>query len=124
MQIFGNLCRKSEYQACSVQHSPMKDKRLRKNIWIIKSGILGRACIDAVQVEKQEKRQKILEILKEFEKSTKVLMFCTAKKGADFLATQLSQKISTTSRLPALGVRQVLVATAIAARGLGSLVCI
>ncbi len=101
-------------------------------------GVVGGACKDVeqeiLQVEKSEKRKKIMEILKETGGDTKVLVFCASKKGADFLATYLStNNVSCTSihgdRLQSqrelalreftTGKRKVLVATAVAARGLG-----
>lgn len=101
-------------------------------------GVVGGACKDVeqeiLQVEKSEKRKKIMDILKEAGGDTKVLVFCASKKGADFLATYLStNNISCTSihgdRLQSqrelalreftTGKRKVLVATAVAARGLG-----
>ncbi|CAG7731132.1 unnamed protein product [Allacma fusca] len=100
-------------------------------------GIVGGACADVeqvfYQVERREKRAKVLEILGDLKDNDKVLIFCNAKKGADFLAGTLStNNISSTSihgdrlqsqRETALrefvkGQRKVLVATAVAARGL------
>lgn len=113
-------------------------KFLHNYIYIV-IGVVGGACTDVkqeiIQVEKSDKRKKILELLKEEGKATKVLIFCASKKGADFLATHLAtNNISCTSihgdrlqsqREQALrefttGKRQVLVATAVAARGLGT----
>jgi probable ATP-dependent RNA helicase DDX4 len=101
-------------------------------------GIVGGACSDVhqefLQIERSEKRAKLIEIIKETNADEKILVFCNSKKGADFLAASLSNNgISTTSihgdrmqsqREQALseftkGVRKVLVATAVAARGLG-----
>lgn len=111
---------------------------LKSNYVFISIGIVGGACSDVVQeflqVERSEKRGKLLEILRDSPSSEKVLVFCNNKKGADFLASSLSaQDISTTSihgdrlqseRELALrdftqGKNKVLVATAVAARGLG-----
>ncbi|XP_035703137.1 ATP-dependent RNA helicase vasa isoform X2 [Folsomia candida] len=110
---------------------------LKSNYVFISIGIVGGACSDVVQeflqVERSEKRGKLLEILRDSPSSEKVLVFCNNKKGADFLASSLSaQDISTTSihgdrlqseRELALrdftqGKNKVLVATAVAARGL------
>lgn len=111
---------------------------LKREYVFIVIGVVGGACTDVVQefmqVERSEKRGKLLDILRESPTDEKVLVFCNAKKGADFLAASLSsQGISTTSihgdrlqsqRELALreftqGKRKVLVATAVAARGLG-----
>jgi probable ATP-dependent RNA helicase DDX4 len=111
-------------------------KFLHDYVYIV-IGVVGGACKDVKQeimrVEKSEKRQKILEIIRAEEKDTKILIFCGSKKGADFLATHLAtNQVSCTSihgdrlqsqREQALreftnGKRQVLVATAVAARGL------
>jgi probable ATP-dependent RNA helicase DDX4 len=110
------------------------------NYVFVTIGIVGGACKDVeqtfIQIERNEKRNKLLEILRTLDDSEKVLIFCGSKKGADFLATALStQKMSSTSihgdrlqsqRETALreftsGVRKILVATAVAARGLGKL---
>jgi len=101
-------------------------------------GIVGGACKDVEQtfeqIEKKEKRNRLIAILKDIDATEKILIFCASKKGADFLATTLAtQKFSCTSihgdrlqsqRETALreftrGERQILVATAVAARGLG-----
>lgn len=111
---------------------------LKKNYVFITIGIVGGACSDVgqefLQVERSEKRGKLLEILRDSPEGEKVLVFCNNKKGADFLAASLSaQGVSTTSihgdrlqsqREQALreftqGRKKVLVATAVAARGLG-----
>jgi len=99
-------------------------------------GVVGGACSDVeqtfIQLDRKEKKGKLFEILGELDKKQKVLVFCGSKKQADFLATTLSQKFSCTSihgdrlqsqRETALreftnGTRQILVATAVAARGL------
>jgi len=100
-------------------------------------GIVGGACADVEQifyeVERREKRKKVMELLENLGDEDKVLIFCNNKKGADFLAGSLSSNnISSTSihgdrlqsqRETALrefvkGQRKVLVATAVAARGL------
>ncbi|CAL8080367.1 unnamed protein product [Orchesella dallaii] len=103
-------------------------------------GVVGGACADVkqeiVQVERAEKRKKIMDILAETPKTDKVLVFCSSKKGADFLATYLSSnnhsctsihgdRLQSQRELALMefttGRRQVLVATAVAARGLGTL---
>ncbi|XP_064477608.1 probable ATP-dependent RNA helicase vasa-like isoform X2 [Ornithodoros turicata] len=103
---------------------------------LLSVGILGSANSDVQQrvfkVTQFEKRQKLLEILNE-EGSDRVMVFVEKKKTADFLAAFISQKaIKTTSihgdrfqrqREEALtdfrrGVCPVIVATAVAARGL------
>jgi len=110
---------------------------LKKDYVFVVIGVVGGACADVeqqfLQVERNEKRTKLLEILEGIPDDQKVLVFCNAKKGADFLAVSLSSKgVSTTSihgdrmqsqRELALreftqGKRKVLVATAVAARGL------
>lgn len=111
---------------------------LKPNYVYIVIGIVGGACTDVeqvfYQVERAEKRTKLMEFLRNSPPDEKVLVFCNSKKGADFLATSLaSQNISTTSihgdrlqsqREQALrefttSKKKVLVATAVAARGLG-----
>lgn len=111
---------------------------LKTNYIFVVIGVVGGACTDVVQefvqVERSEKRGKLLDILRGGSEDEKVLVFCNSKKGADFLAATLSsQGISTTSihgdrlqsqRELALaeftrGRKRVLVATAVAARGLG-----
>jgi len=100
-------------------------------------GVVGGACQDVkqefVEVERNTKRDKVFEILESTGDDDKVLIFCSSKKGADFLAASLSmKKVSSTSihgdrlqsqretalREFATGMRKVLVATAVAARGL------
>jgi len=113
-------------------------KQFLENYVFISVGIVGGACKDVEQVfeqvEQKEKRGKLLDILKGTpDDNYKIVVFCGTKKGADFLATDLSnRKISSTSihgdrlqsqRETALrefssGHRKVLVATAVAARGL------
>uniref|UniRef100_A0A023GFV1 RNA helicase n=1 Tax=Amblyomma triste TaxID=251400 RepID=A0A023GFV1_AMBTT len=106
------------------------------NSIFLKVGILGGANSDVkqqvYQVTQFEKRQKLLDILEE-EGSDRVMVFVEKKKTADFLAAFLSQKgLKTTSihgdryqrqREEALlefrrGTCPVIVATAVAARGL------
>jgi probable ATP-dependent RNA helicase DDX4 len=114
-------------------------KKFLENYVFISVGVVGGACKDVEQVfeplEQKAKRNKLLEILKNTpDDNYKVVVFCGTKKGADFLATILSERnISSTSihgdrlqsqREAALrefscGFRKVLVATAVAARGLG-----
>merc|ERR1719348_27368 len=102
-------------------------------------GIVGGACTDVEQlfhqVEKHDKREKLEELLNDPERDPKerTLIFVQTKKNTDFLATHLSQEgLPTTSihgdrlqreREEALfdfraGTRPILVATAVAARGL------
>ncbi|KRT86759.1 helicase [Oryctes borbonicus] len=99
-------------------------------------GIVGGACADVEQrfyeVDRFKKRQKLLELLRE-EGSERTLVFVETKRNADFIATFLSENdLSSTSihgdrlqreRETALrefkqGVRNILVATDVAARGL------
>lgn len=99
-------------------------------------GIVGGACTDVEQkiysVEKFEKRKKLLDILNENDPSG-TMVFVETQRGADFLATFLSEtKIPTTSihgarlqreREEALndfksGRMKLLIATSVAARGL------
>ena len=101
-------------------------------------GIVGGVCMDVKQefmeVERNDKMGKILEILESLGPNDKALVFCGSKKGVDFLAASLCmKKMSSMSihddrlqsqRETALrefttGKRKVLVATAVAARGLG-----
>jgi probable ATP-dependent RNA helicase DDX4 len=101
-------------------------------------GVVGGACSDVVQefrkTERSEKRTHMVEIINATPKEAKILVFCNWKRQADFLAVSLcGQGITTTSihgdrmqsqRELALreftqGIRKVLVATSIAARGLG-----
>jgi probable ATP-dependent RNA helicase DDX4 len=113
-------------------------KKFLEDYVFISVGVVGGACKDVEQVfetlEQKEKRNKLLDILKNTPKDNyKIVVFCGTKKGADFLATVLSDKqISSTSihgdrlqsqreaalREFASGQRKVLVATAVAARGL------
>jgi probable ATP-dependent RNA helicase DDX4 len=100
-------------------------------------GVVGGACQEVqqtfIECERNDKRSKLMEILESVGPDEKVLVFCASKKGADFLATFLSSKnVSSTSihgdrlqrqREEALreftnGTRKILVATAVAARGL------
>ncbi|CAE1321294.1 DDX4 [Acanthosepion pharaonis] len=99
-------------------------------------GMVGGACTDVeqiiLQVNRQEKRQKLCSFLDEFG-SDKTLVFVEQKRNADFLASYLSQNsYRTTSihgdrlqreREEALGefkngVTPILIATSVAARGL------
>jgi len=101
-------------------------------------GIVGGACKDVKQtfeqIEKWEKPNRLIAILRDNDATEKILIVCASKKGADFLATTLArQRFSCTSihgdrlqsqRETALreftrGERQILVATAVATRGLG-----
>merc|ERR1719402_583599 len=100
-------------------------------------GIVGGACKDVKQefyeVSKYDKREKLKEILQECNPKDKTLVFVKTKKNADFIATHLSgEGFPTTSihgdrlqreREEALydfrsGKMAILVATAVAARGL------
>jgi len=112
-------------------------KFLNNYVYIV-VGVIGGACDDVQQIfiplERGEKREKLIEIINESDKDDKILVFVASKKGADFLATSLISKgVSTTSihgdrlqsqRETALseftrGKRKVLIATSVAARGLG-----
>lgn len=114
----------------------MLAREFLENSIFLKVGILGGANSDVkqqvFQVTQFEKRQKLLDILGE-EGSDRVMVFVEKKKTADFLAAFLSQKgLKTTSihgdryqrqREEALlefrrGTCPVIVATAVAARGL------
>ena len=105
------------------------------NYIFVAVGIVGSACADVeqifYQVDKFSKRNKLVEILRE--DSERALVFVETKRNADFLATYLSENdFQTTSihgdrlqreREEALndfkrGTRNILVATAVAARGL------
>ncbi|KAK4885326.1 hypothetical protein RN001_001597 [Aquatica leii] len=105
------------------------------NYIFVAIGIVGSACSDVEQVfhqvDKFKKRNKLVEILQEG--SDRTLVFVETKRNADFLATYLSENdFQTTSihgdrlqreREQALadfkrGSRNILVATAVAARGL------
>jgi len=116
---------------------------LKPSYIFVTIGVVGGACTDVrqefIQVERAEKRGKLLDVLKEVRDDDKILVFCNSKKGADFLAASLSTKgFSSTSihgdrmqsqREQALreftqGVRKILVATAVAARGLGTCVVV
>ena len=114
-----------------------------ENYIFVKVGLVGGACSDVSQsflpVSQYEKREKLLEIVKEniqnsSRKPVKTLVFVEAKKTADFIAAYLSQTIESCAtsihgdrlqpeRETALndfkkGRNPVLVATAVAARGL------
>lgn len=111
-------------------------KHLHENIFL-KIGMVGGACTDVVQtihaVGKYEKRDKLKEILQSGDpKGT--MVFVETKRTADFLASFLSEyEVKTTSihgdrmqrqREEALrdfkmGSMKVLIATSVAARGLG-----
>jgi len=112
---------------------------LREDYMFLVVGMVGGACKDVSQtfhkVEKFDKREKLQEILADDDRdpTERTLVFVQTKKNADFLATFLSgEGIPTTSihgdrlqreREEALydfraGTHPVLVATAVAARGL------
>jgi len=110
---------------------------LRENYLFVTVGVVGGASADVVQeffeVTKFEKREKLTEILQECDPKDKTLVFVKTKKNADFIATHLSgEGLPTTSihgdrfqreREEALydfrtGAMPILVATAVAARGL------
>nr|CAD7423443.1 unnamed protein product [Timema monikensis] len=110
--------------------------RFLENYLFLAVGIVGGACADVeqrfYQLTKFEKRPKLVELLQE-EGSNKTLVFVETKRTADFIASYLSENnFPTTSihgdrlqreREEALadfksGRRGVLVATAVAARGL------
>jgi len=112
---------------------------LKPNYIFVSIGVVGGACNDIhqefIQVERAEKRGKLIEILKNSHDDDKVLVFCNSKKMVEFLAASLSTKgFSSTFingdldqslreeavREFTLGIRRVLVATAVAARGLGT----
>jgi len=114
-------------------------KFLREDYLFLVVGLVGGACKDVSQtfhkVEKFDKREKLQEILADDDRdpTERTLVFVQTKKNADFLATFLSgEGIPTTSihgdrlqreREEALfdfraGTHPVLVATAVAARGL------
>jgi probable ATP-dependent RNA helicase DDX4 len=121
----------------AIQH--MAGKYL-KNYIFLTVGIVGGASADVEQefleVTKFKKRQTLTDILDQYVKNSdedRILVFVETKRTADFLASLISDtKISTTSihgdrlqreREEALrdfraGKRKVLVATAVAARGL------
>ncbi|KAF5304883.1 hypothetical protein FQR65_LT00767 [Abscondita terminalis] len=115
-----------------IQHLASK---FLQNYIFVAVGIVGSACSDVeqifYQVDKFKKRNKLVEILQEGAERT--LVFVETKRNADFLATYLSENdFQTTSihgdrlqreREEALndfkrGSRNILVATAVAARGL------
>ena len=109
----------------------------------LRIGVVGGACSDVSQsllpVSQYEKREKLLDIIRDNiqnspVKPVKTLVFVEAKKTADFIAAYLSQSIESCAtsihgdRLQAeresalrdfkTGRNPVLVATAVAARGL------
>uniref|UniRef100_A0A1A9X289 RNA helicase n=1 Tax=Glossina brevipalpis TaxID=37001 RepID=A0A1A9X289_9MUSC len=105
------------------------------NYIFIAIGVVGGACADVTQrvyeVEKYQKRNKLMEILQDESEGT--IVFVDTKRGADFLASLLSEtEYPTTSihgsrlqrqRETALadfkaGRMKVLIATSVAARGL------
>lgn len=113
--------------------------RFMENYLFLAVGIVGGACSDVRQefllVGRKEKRKKLEEILKDpaREPTERILIFVKTKKNADFLASHLSgERYPTTSihgdrlqreREEALadfksGKFPILVATAVAARGL------
>ncbi|ODM98100.1 ATP-dependent RNA helicase glh-1, partial [Orchesella cincta] len=119
--------RKIEFPVCSVRRSLRTFKLQQRTFWAIY--ITTDVKQEILQVEKAEKRNTILEILGKTAKNEKVLVFCASKKGATFLrhisraATILALQFTGIDREMALlefttGKRQVLVATAVAARGL------
>ena len=100
-------------------------------------GRVGGACRDVAQafeqVEQYDKREKLLNLIRESPKTMKTLVFVETKKTADFLASYMCQSsVAATSihgdrqqrqreealRTFKLGETPVLVATAVAARGL------
>lgn len=100
-------------------------------------GIVGGACEDVEQtfyeIDKKAKRNKLMEILKKDDPSGTII-FVETKKNADYLASFLCESdLDTTSihgdrtqqqREEALnefkrGIRKILIATAVASRGLG-----
>lgn len=108
-----------------------------KNYLFLRVGIVGGACENIkqmiYQVKTFEKRNKLMDILKECDPQG-TIVFVEKKVSADFLASYLSEmKISSTSmhgdrlqqqREEALrefkcGKRKILIATSVAARGLG-----
>ena len=118
-------------------------QELLDNYLFLTVGQVGGACSDVtqsiLQVSQFEKREKLLEIIrgniqKNPKKPVKTLVFVEAKKTADFIAAYLSQSIESCAtsihgdrlqpeREKALkdfktGRNPVLVATAVAARGL------
>ena len=112
-------------------------KTFLNNYLFVVVGIVGGACSDVVQkffsVSKFQKRNKLIELL-ESNGSSKCLVFVEQKRTTDFIATFLSEKnFPATSihgdrdqreREEALrdfktGKMDILVATSVAARGLG-----
>merc|ERR1712121_628538 len=114
-------------------------KFLREDYLFLVVGMVGGACKDVLQtfyeVAKFDKRSKLEELMQDSERDPKerTLIFVQTKKNADFLATYLSgEGLPTTSihgdrlqreREEALfdfrtGDKPILVATAVAARGL------
>jgi len=110
---------------------------LTESYLFVTVGVIGGACADVVQefheVSKFDKREKLTEILQSCDPKDKTLVFVKTKKNADFIATHLSgEGLPTTSihgdrfqreREEALydfrtGAMPILVATAVAARGL------
>lgn len=109
---------------------------LRRYIFLT-VGVVGGACEDVDQtffeVDRKSKRNKLMEILKEADPSGTII-FVETKKQADYLASFLCESdLDTTSihgdrtqqqREEALnefkrGIRKIIIATAVAARGLG-----
>jgi len=107
------------------------------NYLFVTIGMVGGACSDVAQtfhqVERFEKREKLKDLMSECNPKDKTLVFVKTKKNADFVATFLSgEGLPTTSihgdrlqreREEALydfrtGKMNILVATAVAARGL------
>lgn len=109
-----------------------------KEYVFITVGIVGSACTDVEQkfyeTQRSEKRNKLMEIIKEGD-AQGTIVFVETKRSADFLASFISEtKIPTTSihgdrmqrqREEALndfkhGRMKILIATSVAARGLGN----
>lgn len=112
---------------------------MRRDKIFLTIGMIGAPCRDVEQVfldvKKKEKRKKLLSILEDSARDPdqRIMIFVNTKKNADFLATNLSEaKLPATSihgdrlqseRESALrdfknGSKPILVATAVAARGL------
>jgi len=112
---------------------------LKKDKIFLSVGLIGATCSDVkqtfIQLEKKEKNKKLDEILNDPQRdpAERVMIFVNTKKTADFLATKLSSDDKPTTsihgdrkqreREEALydfktGTRPILVATAVAARGL------
>lgn len=111
-----------------------------RNYLFLTIGIVGGASADVeqefIEVTRREKKKTLMDILNQYcanKEEDRILVFCETKKTADFLASYLSETmLSSTSihgdrlqreREEALrdfrsGKRKVLVATAVAARGL------